>query len=137
MKKALHGDIEEFFTFREGKLHRFQVGDIDWLLAAANDAPHFEVKTVRGMKITHRNGVPVSEVFPDDVFCAWVMKFMDWFIACDVTEDLIDELVEEAPDFLEAYLDGRKWVSDKYYDGDMSKLSPLSSKIQSLVNPPI
>ena len=50
-------------------------------------------------------------------------------------EDLIDELIDEAPDFLEAYLDGRKWLADRYYEGDMSKLSSLSSKIQSLVNP--
>jgi len=46
-------------------------------------------------------------------------------------------ILDEAPDFLSGYLEGRKWVADKFYDGDISKLSPLSSKIESLVNPPI
>lgn len=44
MEKALQGEKEEFFTWKEGKLQLFKVGDIDWLLAAANDAPHLEDK---------------------------------------------------------------------------------------------
>lgn len=92
MRKALHGEIEEFFTFREGRLHCFQVGDIDWLLAAANDAPHLEDKIKQGMRIRFKNGVPVSTITPDEVFCAWVKKFMYLLVASGVTEDLITEL---------------------------------------------
>jgi len=92
MEKALHDEIREFFTFREGTLHRFEVGDIDWLLAAANDAPHFEDKSVGGMTVRHRNGVPISEVSPDEVFCWWVKKYMAWLIDHGVTADMINEL---------------------------------------------
>ncbi len=94
MEKALLGEIDDFFTYREGKLHRFVVGDIDWLLAAANDAPHFEDRTVRGMTIRFKNGVPVSAVSPDEVFCWWVKEYMAQIVENGVTDNFAGELNE-------------------------------------------
>jgi hypothetical protein len=92
MAKALRDDIEAFFTFRKGQLHRFEVGDIDWLLAAANDAPHLEDKERNGMTIRYRNGVPAREILPDEMFCYWVKRYMVWIIAHGVTKELINDL---------------------------------------------
>ena len=47
--------------------------------------------------------------------------------------DLIDELIEDTPDFIEGYISGSKWVADKYYDGDLSKLSPMSEAANKAV----
>jgi len=94
MEKPLLGEIEEFFTFRGGELHRFEVGDIDWLLAAANDAPHFEDKLVKGLTVRFRNGAPITEVSLDEIFGWWVKKYMVWVVENGVTDDLISELNE-------------------------------------------
>ena len=52
-------------------------------------------------------------------------------------DDLIDELAENNPDFVNGYLEGRKWVADQFYGGDMDKLAPIPSKISALINHPI
>lgn len=94
MQKALHSEIEEFFTFREGKLHRFEVGDIDWLLAAANDAPHLEDKQKNGMTIRYKNGRPALEILPAEMFCYWVKHYMEWIVVDGVKEEMVNELNE-------------------------------------------
>ena len=127
MEKALHGEIGEFFTFREGNLHRFQVGDIGWLLAAANDAPHFEDKTVGGMTIRHRNGVPVSEISLDEIFCGWVKKFMVWLIVYDVTEDLIDELNDLLSEVRYIHVLSVSKKGDPYWQNNVADMSKSST----------
>ena len=94
MEKALQGENEDFFTFREGELHRFKVGDIDWLLAAANDAPHLEDKQKNGMTIRYKNGVPALEILPEEMFCYWVNHYMERIVVHGVTEEMVDELNE-------------------------------------------
>lgn len=94
MKKALQGENEGFFTWREGKLQYFKIGDIDWLLAAANDAPHLEDKKKNGMTIRYKNGVPAQKILPDEMFCCWVKRYMEWIVAEGVTEAMVNELNE-------------------------------------------
>lgn len=92
MKKALHNENDEFFTFREGGLARFKANDIDWLLEAANDAPTIEYRQKMGFTQVLKNGVPALEVSPDENFCYWVNRFMSRLVYEGVTEDLIEEL---------------------------------------------
>ena len=92
MRKALHDENDEFFTLKEGRFSRFQADDIDWLLDAANDAPNLEYRDKQGFTVIFRNGVPVSEISPEETFCCWVNRFMSSLVYCGVTEDLIDEL---------------------------------------------
>jgi len=49
-------------------------------------------------------------------------------------EDIIRDTIKESPDFAEAYINGRKWVADTYYDGDLSKLKPITKDIQEAIN---
>lgn len=92
MEKPLHDDIEAFFTLREGKLRRFIVGDIGWLLSAANDAPEIEHRKIGEITFTYKNGVRVAEVSSDEIFCAWVKHYLEWIVAEGVTKNMVDEL---------------------------------------------
>ena len=96
MKKALHDENDVFFTFREGGLLAWRIYDVDMLLAAANDAPDYEVSKKNGFNIYEKDGVVVTRESPKNAFCSIVH---DWM--CDlVDEGATDELIDELNDVL-------------------------------------
>jgi len=47
---------------------------------------------------------------------------------------LITELLDDDPSLAPALMDGRQWVADQFYGGDISKMSPPPAKLLELMN---
>jgi len=92
MKKALHDENDAFLTYREGEITAWRTHDVEMLLAAANDAPNYEVTEKNGFTILKKDGVAVTRVSPEETFCTIVHDWMCDLVDQGVTDTLIDEL---------------------------------------------
>lgn len=96
MDKALHDETDVFFSFRKGELIAWRNHDVDMLLAAANNAPEYEVSEKNGIPLLKKDDVVVTRESPEDAFCRIVH---DWM--CDIEDNgVTDELIEELNDVL-------------------------------------
>ena len=62
------------------------------LLAAANNAPKYEVMERGGFQIPTKDGVAVIRVSREDAFCTAVHDWMHHLVDEGVTDDLLEEL---------------------------------------------
>jgi len=92
MKKALHDDDSFFFTFRKGELTAWSNYDAQGLLAAANDAPRYEMEVRNGFPVLIKDGEVILRVPPEVSFCQFLNEWMNDIVDNGITEELIEEL---------------------------------------------
>jgi predicted RNA-binding Zn ribbon-like protein len=92
MQKALHDEVEVFFTFQRGELIAWHASDVDMLIRAANDAPEFETTQKDGFTLLVKDGVVVPRISEEETFCIEVNDWMCELVDNRVTDEMIDEL---------------------------------------------